>query len=296
MLQCEGPTPVDQAIGHDVTTRSTTMPANAARLLIQRWGRSAMLLTGAGPTHRQATTLSAATLWKAEPHSDLSRSSQQPANSPNLLEVLSAGLFPVPAEYPLLQPLWAAEAMHRAVAMRGLIVQHEARQGGEIPSPLCQNLELALAQNLAMLLTSLKISTQPRYIPCTDTVYGVVAGLLGLFSPSAGGTLTANDMAPLRLRSDRRRALVLAVADFVIGLLLAHEGCDLPLHITLALTKTTGKEYILLVEGDGIRADMSADRDSIEVIQDMTCVLDGDFKLHAVRRRQWRAELQFREV
>ncbi len=155
----------------------------------------------------------------------------------NLLHVLTADIFPVPNEYPLLQPIWAAEAMHRAINMRSLIERYEGRQIGRPYRPICQSLELVLAKNLSALLTSLTLSAEPTYVPCADTLYWVVTSLFGLFSSSSEESLTVAKMARLRLRSDRRRALILAAAELVTGLLLANVDCGLPLHIGVALRR-----------------------------------------------------------
>ncbi|MEJ1975658.1 MAG: hypothetical protein WDN49_05755 [Acetobacteraceae bacterium] len=53
---------------------------------------------------------------------------------------------------------------------------------------------------------------------------------------------------------------------------------------------------VLIVEGTGVRTDMANDHDSMEVLQDMTCVLDGDLRFTPVHLEKCRAVLRFREA
>ena len=116
---------------------------------------------------------------------------------------------------PVLRPLWANEAMHRAynlVSLTFLLDRH-------IPmySHVACELEGKNAMALAQSYRALEITNDADIVCCSDLLRTTTLGLVELFGPAIGNISTTVALERIFLPAFKRRALTLACSELVIN-------------------------------------------------------------------------------
>jgi signal transduction histidine kinase len=164
------------------------------------------------------------------------------------LSILLTAAQPRDDGFPLLRPLWAREALHRALCILELFA---ALRCGETATPSKTDRH-CLALRLASVLTSLETVELTRIVPCSGALREVAHDLVALFEPAIGRVMLDIDVATVSLAAYRRRALVLLVHNLIANALLhAFEGREIGC-ISLRLERMNREQARLVVGDDGI--------------------------------------------
>lgn len=173
-------------------------------------------------------------------------------------------------------PLWAEEAMHRAVNLLQLVMTLEQRTWHSDESAISAQLELALARNLANALSGLELKEPDAVLPCSDALRSVTSNLVALFGPTAGDIRLHTSLTRLALLANKRRALVLAAHELVVNA-VKHAFCGRDRgDVVVTLDRPCATTARLLVEDDG--PGFSAERPGmgLSIIASLASVLDAD--------------------
>ena len=140
------------------------------------------------------------------------RADRMPANTWDLIGVLLAAAFPIGAGgCQVLRPLWAEEAMHRAVEFMRLAgaarLDHRA------------GLYYDAARDLAFQFRKPEAGDERAVLPCSAVLRNVTTGL-GTFFGSPVNVIVQTEIEDVSLPAYKRRALVLAAAKLVNNALL----------------------------------------------------------------------------
>lgn len=116
---------------------------------------------------------------------------------------------------PLLKPIWASEAMHRAYDMVWLVAQLE--QCAPLPAQcfLAARAEHQIAAEIDATIRALDLADEHRVLPSSGLLRTLVRDLVELFGPVAGPLQFDTCIEPLLLPAYRRRALILAAGALV---------------------------------------------------------------------------------
>jgi hypothetical protein len=170
-----------------------------------------------------------------------------------LLGILLAAASPSPCGGPpVLRPIWATEAMHRAYSLIRLVARLEQN------APLRRNrpsnpfrYENVLGVELASIFDALTITRNEELRASSKPVRDIARNLVELFGPSAGHITLATSVERLILPAFQHRALVLMTSELIINCLL-HAFGDRPSgHMTLQLYRLKNDMARLAVIDDG---------------------------------------------
>lgn len=179
---------------------------------------------------------------------------------------------------PVLRPIWATEALHRAHGMVRLVARLERKAPRR--SKLSDSLEFEnkLGVDLASIFGSLTIahSAEPR--ACSRPVRDVARNLVELFGPGVGQVTLVTSVERLALPAFKHRALVLIASELIINSLL-HAFENRPAgHIMLRLDRLNCGVARLAVTDDGCGLFGSAPHPPARcgVINDLADLLQSD--------------------
>lgn len=211
-----------------------------------------------------------------------------------VVQTLLGAAFPLPSGgRAFLRPLWAEEAMNRAMNTVQLVLLLGARSSKGPEIPLTQRLESALAETIAALFRSLHVLPETAVMPCAGPLSGIVTGLVELFSPGVSGiTVTAN-LTALALPAYRRRALVLAAAELVTQAILLGARGRRPGQILVALEPIGSRQALLSIEDDVHRADASPPVDRFGIVSGLAGLLEAEVTYRRSHLGGTAAELLF---
>jgi hypothetical protein len=166
-----------------------------------------------------------------------------PPETVDLVRILLGSAFPVGATgCQALRPLWAEEAMHRAMGFM--------RLAGAAGRDRTARLDHDLARDLAVQFRKLEAGDERRVLPCAAVLRNVIAGIGTLFGGPAN-VIVETKIVDLSLPAYKRRALVLAAAELVNSALLhAFAGRAAGL-IEVGLTATGRQTACLRVADNG---------------------------------------------
>jgi signal transduction histidine kinase len=121
---------------------------------------------------------------------------------------------------PVLRPIWATEALHRAHSMIRLVarLERKAPRRHKFSEPL--GLENKLGVELASIFDSLAIARNEELRACSCPVRDVARNLIELFGPGVGHITLATSVERLALPAFQHRALVLMASELIINSLL----------------------------------------------------------------------------
>jgi two-component sensor histidine kinase len=170
-----------------------------------------------------------------------------------------------------LAPLWAEEAMHRALTLMRLVGMRDrcAR------FPVSAAPAVALAHALASLYQQLDLGHDRRPVPCGALLSGVASSLGLLFGATAGQVRVTTQVGDLWLPPYRRRALVLLGGALVMNA-LRHAFCGRPhgeIIVRLAMTPADQANLLVIDDGTGVPPGRAVRPHS--VVQSLVEVLDG---------------------
>jgi two-component sensor histidine kinase len=169
-----------------------------------------------------------------------------------LLGILLAAASPTSCGGPpVLRPIWATEALHRAHSMIRLVARLERRapRRNKPPEPL--NIENKLGVELASIFDSLAIANNEELRACSCPIRDVARNLIELFGPGVGHITLATSVERLALPAFQHRALILMVSELIINSLL-HAFGDRPTgHMALRLDRLNSGTARLAVTDDG---------------------------------------------
>ncbi len=118
---------------------------------------------------------------------------------------------------PVLKPLWAEAAMHRAYALLRLLGTRTERAAQRIDDDLTMGVECALAESLAAAYRTLACGPDDGILPCSGLLREVVLNLGALFGSE--GVVVSTTVERLSLPAYKRRALVLCASELTINAL-----------------------------------------------------------------------------
>jgi hypothetical protein len=169
-----------------------------------------------------------------------------------LLGILLAAASPASCGgRPVLRPIWATEALHRAYSMVRLVGRLEQRMPRRDEQSRLPDFETNLGLELARIFDSLAITDDEELRPCSSNLRDVARNLIALFGPSIGHVTVATSVDRLALPAFRHRALVLIASELVMNALLhafrhRHTG-----QVALQLTLLGRRVARLAVTDDG---------------------------------------------
>lgn len=199
-------------------------------------------------------------------------------------------LFEAPAP---LRRMWTREAIHRASAIANLVLELEKNalyMGGR---DNYISLEHAAAERIAVAFHSLAIAKSAQVLPVACTMRNLIASLADLCMQSIGGIELAMSLAPLRLRADRRRALVLASSTFVTNALRHgfknRAGVQIGVELTYAdpAKAKLGLSYSCACEED------THDRSSAAIMAALSGILEAELVFCSPKDRMKKTEIIF---
>ncbi len=153
---------------------------------------------------------------------------------------------------PAFRAVWVNEAINRAYTMIRLAALSEQF------APLCRldmaasEAERRIASEVSAILRSMDVDDDDELIPCSEALATVGRGLIALFAPAVGSLRFTADIALLSLPRFKCRALVLALCDLILGLLLRGLAQSRRGHIMVALRKRGQREMSLTITGNGL--------------------------------------------
>lgn len=117
---------------------------------------------------------------------------------------------------PVLKPLWAQEAMHRAFALARLAHARSATAPGGRRAQFAAALDYALAKDLAAAYRSLHQAAEEEVVPCSRAVRIIVTDLVAMFGSDVALT---TEIERLHLPAYKRRALGFAASELIVNAL-----------------------------------------------------------------------------
>jgi two-component sensor histidine kinase len=156
---------------------------------------------------------------------------------------------------PVLMPLWAEEAMHRAYAMLRLLFRQagwELRRGR---NEFTNSMEVVLARSLATGYRSLASVPENKVVPCAEPLREILLNLGALFA-HCSGIVVQMTIEEIRLPAYKRRALVLAASELMINSITHgfNDGCT-NRRIEISLVLLAKKCACLRVADNGVGFD-----------------------------------------
>jgi hypothetical protein len=152
---------------------------------------------------------------------------------------------------PVLRPIWATEAMHRAHSMVRLVGRLEQRMPRRDDQSRLPDFETHLGLELAAVFDSLAITDDEELRPCSSNLREVARNLIELFGPTIGHVTVSTSVERLALSAFRHRALVLIASELVTNALLHAFKDRRAGQITLKLTLLGGGVACMTVTDDG---------------------------------------------
>lgn len=186
---------------------------------------------------------------------------------------------------PVLRPIWATEALHRAYSMVRLVarLERKAPRRNKPPDPL--GFEDKLGVELASIFDSLMIVHNEELRACSRTVRDVARNLVELFAPGVSQITLVTSVERLTLPAFQHRALVLMASELVINSLL-HAFEHRPAgHMMLRLDRLNNGVARLAVTDDGRGLFDSASHHSARcgVINDLADLLQSEVMYRSAR-------------
>lgn len=177
---------------------------------------------------------------------------------------------------PVLYPLWAEEALNRAINMCQLTLMLEWRRWHGVDTPVDYQYELARAGRLATCFQALDINDEAAVLPCAEILYETASCLVELFGPAVGQVILTAELDQLALPAYRRRALVLAAAALVSRTLLHGFRQRSEGQIVITLGRDDSHHALFFMEDDGYGFGPEHASGSHEIIAGLTALLEAD--------------------
>jgi two-component sensor histidine kinase len=171
-----------------------------------------------------------------------------------LLGILLAAAPPASCGgHPVLRPIWATEALHRAHSTVRLVGRLEQRMPSRDDQSRLLDFETNIGVELASIFDSLAITNDEELRPCSSNLRDLARNLIALFGPTIGHVTVATSVDRLALPAFRHRALILIASELVTNILLhafrhRHAG-----QVALQLTLLGRGVARLAVTDDGDR-------------------------------------------
>ena len=152
---------------------------------------------------------------------------------------------------PMLRPIWAAEALHRAYSMVRLVARLERRSPSHDEPSERLDFEVRLGVELASIFNSLAIARDEELRSCSASLRDVARNLIELFGPAVGDITLVTAVDRLTLPAFQHRALILIASELIMNTLLhAFNGRCAGL-VTLELALRSVDTARLAVTDDG---------------------------------------------
>jgi two-component sensor histidine kinase len=152
---------------------------------------------------------------------------------------------------PVLRPIWATEALHRAHSMVRLVAHLEQRAPRHCQPREPLDFETKLAVELASIFDSLVIGRDVEPRACSLPVRDAARNLVELFGPGVGRLTLTTSVERLSLPAFQHRALTLMASELIINCLL-HAFVDRPTgRMTLQVDQLNRGMARLVVTDDG---------------------------------------------
>ncbi len=177
---------------------------------------------------------------------------------------------------PVLYPLWAEEALNRAINMCQLTLMLEWRRWHGVDALIDHQHELARASRLATCFHALDIKDEAAVLPCTDILHETASCLVDLFGPAVGQVILTAELDRLALPAYRRRALVLAAAALVTRTLLHAFRRRSEGQIVITLGRDDPHHALFLIEDDGCEFGPDRACATHEIVAGLTALLEAD--------------------
>jgi two-component sensor histidine kinase len=152
---------------------------------------------------------------------------------------------------PVLRPIWATEALHRAHSMVRLVGRLEQRMPRRDDQSRLPDFETNIGLELASIFDSLAMTDDEELRPCSSNLRDVARNLIELFGPTIGHVTVATSVDQLALPAFRHRALVLIASELVTNTLLHAFKDRRAGQVTLQLTLPGRGVARLAVTDDG---------------------------------------------
>jgi two-component sensor histidine kinase len=152
---------------------------------------------------------------------------------------------------PVLRPIWAAEALHRAYSIVRLVARLERRTPTYDKQPGRLHFEDRLGDELASIFDSLAIDRAEELRPCSTSLRDVARNLIELFGPAVGDIIFASSVDRLALPAFQHRALILAASELIMNTLLHAFNGRSAGRVTLELALLNQGMARLTVTDDG---------------------------------------------
>ena len=152
----------------------------------------------------------------------------------------------------VLRPLWAQEAMQRASSILHLAAQLQQKTAARADNDVTARSQQKRANDLAALYRTLDIEQDEAVLPCSFVLRGIARHLVALFGSGAGHVVIRTDIEHLSLPAYKRRALVLAVSEFVSNALRHGFAGKVGGRIHVALRAFGTSHVRLTVVDDGV--------------------------------------------
>jgi two-component sensor histidine kinase len=169
--------------------------------------------------------------------------------------LLQHNLFKGGPSCAVLRPLWMEELMHRSynsVRLASLLIQRVPLKPFD---HLSQDIELALAKDLAELYLTLASPPDRQLVACSPLLREFVVDLVSLFGPAVGMVELTTEIERVSLPSFQRRALVLAANELVMNALLHAFHGGRGGRLAVKLRRFTAQHACLTVSDNGIGYD-----------------------------------------
>ena len=205
-------------------------------------------------------------------------------------DILLAAARPFDDACEPLRPLWAQEAMHRAVSMLRLFAALRRQRAWRPPGSIY---ERRLALHLAGELASLDRTGRSECLPCAGPLREIARDLVGLFGPAVGQVVLDTDVAALSLLAYQRRALVLLGSGLVTSALRhAFIGRDAG-RVSLRLERVGSDKAMLQVSDDGTGFIAGRPSSAANIAGALTDLLRGEIRYSDRPGRGSMAEIVF---
>ena len=177
---------------------------------------------------------------------------------------------------PVLRPLWANEAMHRAYDMVRLVARLERNVPLRPFEHAAVNAERRLARELAASFHELQAADDEREVPCSDLLRTLVRDLIELFGPLGGDVDVRTSIEPLSLPGYRRRALLLAACALVVDVLASDPQDRGGGEISVTLCREAATRARLCVVDQGWRTGAGLPTRRSGIVADLASLLEAD--------------------
>jgi two-component sensor histidine kinase len=195
-----------------------------------------------------------------------------------MAKVLFDATCPLPCSIPPeSESIRMLEASNRISNLLHLIVALERKSWRDGDADERAPADCAQANMIAAYFRSLDIARDAKLIPCTETLRGLITGLVELFGPTVGVIELKTDLQGLTLPVHRRRALVLATCEMVTAALRYGFRQRNRGKITVTLARDDSSSGRLLVEDDGSGLGVARGDSNIPVIGGLAKILGAEF-------------------